>query len=147
MKSTDIEYAKHFSANVKYLIALKGKQQQEIATELGYKPTTFYNWCAGRIFPSFRDLQRIAEYFHVNPEDLVHPLVGGEVMFNERLSAEEMKMLEAFRAASDGNKAAALHILVRGTRSAALGQASRLGSRAPAWHYPSLASKQKKIKK
>lgn len=144
---TEDAYCRNFAANVRYLIALTGKQQKDVAADLGISPMAFNNYLIGRNLPKFQIMQSIAAYFHVNVEDLVKSFVGGEIMFNERLSAEEMKMLEAFRSASEGNRAAALHILVRGTRAAALGQASRSVSRTHAWHYSSLASTQKKIKK
>ena len=108
---TDDEYCLNFAANVRYLIALSGKQQREISADLGISPTTLNNYLVGRNLPKFSVMQEIASYFHVNVEDLVRPLVGGDVLFNERLTADEMSMIKAYRAASPSDRNAALRFL------------------------------------
>ena len=108
---TDNEYCLNFAANVRYLISLSGKQQQEVAADLGISTTAFNNYLVGRNLPKFQIMQDIASYFHVNVEDLVRPLVGNDVLFNERLTADEMNMLKAYRAASPSDRNAALRFL------------------------------------
>ena len=48
---TDNEYCLNFAANVRYLISLSGKQQQEVAADLGISTTAFNNYLVGRNLP------------------------------------------------------------------------------------------------
>ena len=60
-----------FSKNLKYYIHKSGKQQKEIAEELGFKPTTFNTWCVGKIMPKMKKIQVIADYFGISKFDLI----------------------------------------------------------------------------
>ena len=110
---TEDEACRNFASNVRYLIARSGKQQQEVAADLGLSATAFNNYMMGRNLPKFTVMQSIADYFHVNLEDLVRPLVGGSVMFNMQLTAEELDLVEAFRTASPNQRSMAMAFLKR----------------------------------
>lgn len=68
---TDDEQKRVFSKNINHYIALSGKQQKEVAKDLGYSPTTFNTWCVGKIIPSAGKIQRIADYFKIGKSDLL----------------------------------------------------------------------------
>lgn len=68
---TDEEQKRIFSKNINYYISQSGKQQKEIAKELGYSPTTFNTWCVGKIIPSAGKVQKIADYFGIGKSDLL----------------------------------------------------------------------------
>lgn len=68
---TDEEQKKIFSKNMNYYINQSGKQQKEIAKDLGYNPTTFNTWCVGKIIPSAGKVQKIADYFGIGKSDLL----------------------------------------------------------------------------
>lgn len=68
---TDEEQRKIFSKNLNFYISQSGKQQKEIAKELGYNPTTFNTWCVGKIIPSTGKIQTIADYFNIGKSDLL----------------------------------------------------------------------------
>lgn len=68
---TDEEQKKIFSKNINYYINQSGKQQKEIAKDLGYNPTTFNTWCVGKIIPSAGKVQKIADYFGIGKSDLL----------------------------------------------------------------------------
>lgn len=68
---TDEEQKKVFSKNINFYISQSGKQQKEIAKELGYNPTTFNTWCVGKIIPSTGKIQKIADYFGIGKSDLL----------------------------------------------------------------------------
>lgn len=108
---TEDEACRNFASNVRYLIARSGKQQQEVAADLGLSATAFNNYMMGRNLPKFTVMQEIADYFHVNLEDLVRPLVGGSVMFSMQLTGEELDLVEAFRAASSDRRSLAMYML------------------------------------
>lgn len=68
---TEEEQKKIFSKNINHYISQSGKQQKEIAKDLGYSPTTFNTWCVGKIVPSAGKIQRIADYFNIGKSDLL----------------------------------------------------------------------------
>lgn len=68
---TDEEQKRIFSKNINYYISQSGKQQKEIAKDLGYSPTTFNTWCVGKIIPSAGKVQKIADYFGIGKSDLL----------------------------------------------------------------------------
>lgn len=68
---TDDEQKKIFSKNLNRYIYQSGKQQKEIALDLGYSPTTFNTWCVGKIIPSAGKIQKIADYFNIGKSDLL----------------------------------------------------------------------------
>lgn len=68
---TEEEQKKIFSKNINYYINQSGKQQKEIAKDLGYNSTTFNTWCVGKIIPSTGKIQKIADYFGIGKSDLL----------------------------------------------------------------------------
>lgn len=108
---TEDEACRNFASNVRYLIARSGKQQQEVAADLGLSATAFNNYMMGRNLPKFTVMQEIADYFHVNLEVLVRPLVGGSVMFSMQLTGEELDLVEAFRVAAPAQRSMAMRAL------------------------------------
>lgn len=62
---------KIFSKNLNYYISQSGKQQKEIAKDLGYSPTTFNTWCVGKVVPNLGKIQKIADYFGIGKTDLL----------------------------------------------------------------------------
>lgn len=68
---TDSEQRRIFSKNINRYIAESGRMQKDIAKDLGYAPTTFNNWCVGKVLPSLGKVQRIADYFGIGKTDLL----------------------------------------------------------------------------
>ena len=68
---TDEEQRKIFAKNLNYYISNSGKQQKEVAEELGFPLTTFNTWCTGKIMPKMGKVQAIADYFKVLKSDLI----------------------------------------------------------------------------
>lgn len=68
---TEDEQKKIFSKNLNYYIELSGKQQKEVAKELGISTTTFNTWCVGKIMPRMGKIQKIADYFCIQKTDLI----------------------------------------------------------------------------
>ncbi len=65
-----------FAQNLNMLIEESGKAQKDVATDMGFKVTTFNTWCKGSSFPTSGKLQKIADYFGVGKEDMITPHLG-----------------------------------------------------------------------
>ena len=60
-----------FGKNLSNYVANSGKDQKDIAKDLGFAPTTFNTWCMGKIIPSMGKVQSIADYFGIGKTDLL----------------------------------------------------------------------------
>ena len=102
----DKELARIVARNLRRLIALSGKNQKDIAKELGYNSTTFNTWCMGKILPSMGKVQAMADYFGV----------GKTALYEENpdeieLTTLEKEIIEAYRMAEEGIKASVRKLL------------------------------------
>lgn len=99
---------KIFARNLMNLIRDHGKNQNEVAKDLGYAQTTFNNWCIGKVMPrSAADIQAIADYFHV----------GKSFLVENNHSAGYVVDPETFRLAQDIKKDPDLMVLLDASRS------------------------------
>jgi len=105
------EMRRIFSSNIEYLIRVSGKQQREVAEDLGVAPTTFNTWCVGKILPSLPKLQKVAEYLGVRVEDLIAPLVGKSVKIHLEVTPEEAAIIRRYRATDEGTRSAVAKLL------------------------------------
>lgn len=71
-KLTEEEQRKVFATNLNHYINASGKQQKEVAEDLGFSPTTFNTWCTGKILPRMGKIQSIADYFGILKTDLLN---------------------------------------------------------------------------
>lgn len=62
---TDNEQKRIFSKNLNRYIHLSGKNQKEIAKDLGINPTTFNMWCRGNSMPGTGKIRTLADYFKI----------------------------------------------------------------------------------
>ena len=84
---TDEEQKRIFSKNLNYYISLSGKQQKEVAKELGFQITTFNTWCKGKIIPGMGKVQKLADYFNIGKSDLL----------DNKLDADPFLMLKYYQ--------------------------------------------------
>lgn len=66
----DIQY-KIFARNLLHYVNLSGKQQKELAEELGFSVKTFNGWCRGLSIPTMGKVQALADYFGIGKSDLL----------------------------------------------------------------------------
>ena len=73
MEFTDTQQKEIISNNLTYYIEQSGKEQKQIAIDLGVQTTTLNTWVKGRALPPISQIQRIAAYFHLLVTDIVNP--------------------------------------------------------------------------
>ena len=71
MEYTDLEQKKILSDNLKSYISRSGKEQKDIAFDLGVNPPTLNQWVTGKSIPSVSMLKKLADYFNCKLTDLV----------------------------------------------------------------------------
>ncbi|WP_394911945.1 helix-turn-helix domain-containing protein [uncultured Robinsoniella sp.] len=79
---TEEDQKRIFAKNLNYYIEMSGKQQREVANDLGLSPTTFNTWCVGKIVPGIGKIQKIADYFGIGKSDLVDDKLDSDPAFD-----------------------------------------------------------------
>lgn len=67
---TNEEQKRIFARNLSKYISLNGKQQKDVAKDLGINPTTLNMWCNGNALPSTGKIRKLADYFRIGMTDL-----------------------------------------------------------------------------
>ncbi len=84
------EQKKIFSENLSKYVIRSGKQQKEIAHELGISYTTFNTWMRGTSMPNAAKIQTLADYFGILKSDLLDDASKAEM--EERLTEYAVKI-------------------------------------------------------
>ena len=88
------------SDNLKYYIAISGKEQKQIAIEMDINPPTLNQWVNGKAIPSVSMLKKMADYFGVVLSDLVDIKWGDPEELE--LTTHEKKLVRAYKNADAG---------------------------------------------
>ena len=75
------------SKNIKYLLEVKKKTRKQVAIDLGYKYTTFCDWVNGNTTPSYSSLEKLGQYFNIEPWQFYGDLAEGKVGRSKALVA------------------------------------------------------------
>ena len=67
---TNEEQKRIFARNLSKYLSLNGKQQKDVAKDLGINPTTLNMWCNGNALPSTGKIRKLADYFRIGMTDL-----------------------------------------------------------------------------
>lgn len=110
---TDEEQKRIFSKNLNYYISLSGKQQKEVAKELGFQVTTFNTWCKGKIIPGMGKVQKLADYFNIGKSDLLDNKLDADPLFDAKIlsNTEAMELIRKYCCLSTNDKMAIKQII------------------------------------
>lgn len=110
---TEDEQKRIFAMNLNYYISLTGRQQKEIANDLGFHPTTFNTWCTGKIIPGMTKVQKIADYFKIGKSDLLDDKLDSNPVLDAQILAdtELMNMIRKYIGLSVNDRAAIQQII------------------------------------
>lgn len=113
MYMTDEEQKKIFAKNLNYYISLSGKQQKEVAKELGFQVTTFNTWCKGKIIPGMGKVQKLADYFNIGKSDLLDNKLDADPSFDAKIlsNTEIMELIQKYYCLSIKDKTAIKQII------------------------------------
>lgn len=87
---TNEEQKRIFARNLNKYISLNGKQQKDVAKDLGINPTTLNMWCNGNALPSTGKIRKLADYFRIGMTDLTNEKV--EVSVEDEYTDITMKI-------------------------------------------------------
>lgn len=82
---SDLGNKEIFSKNLKYYMALKEKNRQEISDDLKIKYSTLCEWVSGKKYPRIDKIELLANYFKIKKSDLIE---------DKKHSSENIKTVE-----------------------------------------------------
>lgn len=91
-----------FARNLSFYIERSGKNQREIADELGFSTSTFNNWVMGNKYPRIDKIEMLANYFGIQKSDLIEEKLTEEKEKDNDILADiivRARMDEDFRKA------------------------------------------------
>ena len=74
-----------FSKNLGYYLSICGREQKEIAEEIGVPTSTFNDWVKGKKYPRIDKIEKLANYFKIKKSDLIE---------DKKSTPEEQKLTE-----------------------------------------------------
>ena len=101
-----------FAKNLAHYLQRSGRDQKEVAEEIGVAPSTFNEWMKAKKYPRMDKIEMLANYFGVLKSDLIEqPGENGYSPAEVQLNEGEKMMLELFRRIPEDRQAAALELL------------------------------------
>lgn len=110
---TDEMQRRIFAKNLNYYISLNGKQQNEVAKDIGENPSTLNMWCKGNSLPGLAKIQKLADYFKIGKSDLTDEKLDGDPMLDAKILAdtETIEMIRKFYSLSLRDRSAIKQII------------------------------------
>lgn len=110
---TDERQKRIFAKNLNYYISVNGKQQNEVAKDIGENPSTLNMWCKGNSLPGLSKIQKLADYFHIGKSDLTDEKLDSDPALDARIisDVETVEMIRKFYNLSLDDRNAIKHII------------------------------------
>lgn len=101
-----------FAKNLAFYLEQSGRDQKEVAEDVGVAPSTFNEWMKAKKYPRIDKIEILANYFGILKSDLIEaPAEDGYSLSEVQLTEGEQLMLELFRRIPEDRQAAALELL------------------------------------
>jgi transcriptional regulator with XRE-family HTH domain len=60
-----------FAKNLVYYLSICGREQKEVAEDIGVPTSTFNEWVKGKKYPRIDKIEKLANYFKIKKSDLI----------------------------------------------------------------------------
>lgn len=60
-----------FAKNLVYYLSICGREQKEVAEDIGVPTSTFNDWVKGKKYPRIDKIEALANYFKIKKSDLI----------------------------------------------------------------------------
>ena len=84
-----------FAKNLGHYLSICGKEQKEIAEDIGVATSTFNDWVKGKNYPRIDKIEMLANYFGIKKSDLIED--KKRTPEEQGLSEGEKLLLDLFR--------------------------------------------------
>ena len=83
-----------FAKNLTYYLSICGREQKEVAEEIGVATSTFNDWVKGKKYPRIDKIEKLANYFRIKKSDLIEDKKSSS---DDTLTEGEKMLLDLFR--------------------------------------------------
>ena len=83
-----------FAKNLVYYLSICGREQKEVAEDIGVPTSTFNEWVKGKKYPRIDKIEKLANYFRIKKSDLIEDKANAPDM---KLTEGEELLLNLFR--------------------------------------------------
>ena len=97
---TDEQQKEIFAKNLNRRIEISGKQQKDVALDMGIMPGTLNSWCKARAIPPLSVMRTVSAYFNCSVTDLI-----------DEKPDHSRDFLQKFNALSEENQKEVLQII------------------------------------
>ena len=84
-----------FAKNLVYYLSISGKEQKEVAEDIGVATSTFNDWVKGKKYPRIDKIEKLANYFRIKKSDLIEDKANASDKL--QLTEGEELLLNLFR--------------------------------------------------
>ena len=84
-----------FAKNLVYYLNISGREQKEVANEIGVATSTFNDWATGKKYPRIDKIEKLANYFRIKKSDLIEDKKS--TPDEQTLTEGEKMLLDLFR--------------------------------------------------
>ena len=85
-----------FAKNLVYYLNISGREQKEVANEIGVATSTFNDWTKGKKYPRIDKIEMLANYFRIKKSDLIEDKKA-KTPDEQTLTEGEKMLLDLFR--------------------------------------------------
>lgn len=82
-----------FAKNLVYYLSMYGREQKEVAEDIGVPVSTFNDWVKGKKYPRIDKIEKLANYFKIKKSDLIEDKKNTP----DKLTEGEELLLNLFR--------------------------------------------------
>lgn len=95
--------------NLTYYLSICGKEQKEVAEDIGVAASTFNEWVKGKKYPRIDKIELLANYFNIKKSDLIEDKTTPPNELN--ITEGEQMLLNLFRMLPDEAQKMYLEVL------------------------------------
>ena len=97
-----------FAKNLAYYLSICGKEQKEVAADIGVATSTFNEWVKGKKYPRIDKIELLANYFRIKKSDLIE---DKKTPSAEELTEGEKMLLDLFRQVPESQQQLVLQMI------------------------------------
>ena len=98
-----------FAKNLVYYLSICGKEQKEVAEDIGVATSTFNEWVKGKKYPRIDKIELLANYFKIQKSDLIEDKTNSPD--DLKITEGEKALLDLFRMLPDEAQKMYLEVL------------------------------------
>lgn len=98
-----------FAKNLSYYLSICGREQKEVAEEIGVATSTFNDWVKGKKYPRIDKIELLANYFRIKKSDLIEDKTNSPD--DLKITEGEKALLDLFRMLPDEAQKMYLEVL------------------------------------